>query len=111
MLNTSDNDILNEVKKLIKDKKILNKKLKLNNVKSINIDKFIKNKISLNSKFVICENIELENIDVKKHISNQIISKTKKTISIIYSKIEKPVLVVAISDDLINENLNASLDC
>ena len=109
MLNTSDNDILNEVKKLIKDKKILNKKLKLNNVKSINIDKFIKNKISLNSKFLICENIELENIDELKNISNQIISKTKKTISIIYSKIKKPVLVVAISDDLINENLNASL--
>ena len=109
LLNTSTQNIQTEVIKLIEEKKILNKKVKINASKSVDIDMLIKKNISFNSKFLICENVLLDDIDDLKNITKKIIIKVKKTISIIYSNFDKPIIVIGLSNDLITENFNASI--
>jgi len=108
ILKTSINNIPREVKKLYKDKINLNKKLKMNNSKSINIDTLIDKIKQFESHFFINAEVDLENIDELKSIVNKLLNRSKNTVVIIYSKTNKPILVVGITNDFTNKNLDAS---
>ena len=108
ILKTSINDIPREVKKLYQDKINLNKKLKMNSSKSINIDNLINKKNQIDSHSFINAQVDLENIDELKSIVNKLLNRSENTVVIIYSKTNKPILVVGITNDFTNKNLDAS---
>jgi len=108
ILKTSINDIADEVKKLYKERIELNKKLKINTSKSINLNTLINKKIQLDSHAFIKTKIDLENIDELKGIVNRLLNRSTNTIVIIYSKTNKPILVVGITNDFTNKKLDAS---
>ena len=108
-MNCKEDEVYNRINQLFDEKKTLEKKIK--NTKGFNafdIDNWINNcSIILNHKIII-ELVDIDNIDEIKRLGDELLSKLKSGIGVLFSKTsDKPSAVIILTKDLIDLGFNA----
>ena len=108
-MNCKDDEVYNRINQLFDEKKTLEKKIK--NTKRFNvtdIDSWINNCKKVFNYKIIIELVDIDNIDEIKRLGDELLSKLKSGIGVLFSKkSDKPSAVIILTKDLIDLGLNA----
>ncbi|MEC8689571.1 MAG: alanine--tRNA ligase [Candidatus Neomarinimicrobiota bacterium] len=110
-LNCSLDSISERISQLISDKKILEKKLKNNRKLSsnFNVDSILKESQLIKEVTVFTKLINANSIEDLKDIGNLLIQKVDKGIGVLGADLEKPSIVVVVSNALVDIGVHAGI--
>jgi len=110
-LNCETDLLVDRVGQLIKQKKELEKELKKQKktASSFNIKELVKKSKSLGESKIIIHMTKASSLDELKQLGDNLLSVLKSGVGVLAGKGEKPILVVAVTQDLIKSGLKAGL--
>ena len=109
LLNCSKDEIILRIKKLMSEKKELEKEIKNSRSKNLNenIDSFISSSKKIGIHSIIIQKTALTSIDELKDLGNIIINKIGSGIIVLGAMGDKPILLIGLTDKLVEDGLNA----
>ena len=109
LLNCSKDEIILRIKKLMSEKKELEKEIKNSRSKNLNenIDSFISSSKKIGIHSIIIQKTALTSIDELKDLGNIIINKIDSGIIVLGAMGDKPILLIGLTDKLVEDGLNA----
>ena len=109
LLNCSKDEIILRIKKLMSEKKELEKEIKNSRSKNLNenIDSFISSSKKIGIHSIIIQKTALTSIDELKDLGNVIINKIDSGIIVLGAMGDKPILLIGLTDKLVEDGLNA----
>jgi len=109
LLNCSKDEIILRIKKLMSEKKELEKEIKNSRSKNLNenIDLFISSSKKIGIHSIIIQKTALTSIDELKDLGNIIINKIDSGIILLGAMGDKPILLIGLTDKLVEDGLNA----
>ena len=96
--------------KLVKDKKVLEKKIKQQKKSNstVNLESIVKDSITLGDSELIIAMTDVSIMDELKDLGNDILNKIDSGIAVLGSIVnDKPSIVIVVTDDLINKDIKA----
>ena len=96
--------------KLVKDKKVLEKKIKQQKKSNstVNLESIVKDSITLGDSELIIAMTDVSIMDELKDLGNDILNKIDSGIAVLGSIVnDKPSMVIVVTDDLINKDIKA----